>query len=179
VGRLLQLQGRSVRVHDPAFGKQHGVAVGAAALNCSNCHAERFCKDCHAAEGRRRFHEINFASAHAAAAYGREDDCRACHNNEAFCRECHRSLGLGSKGRLDVAFHSAQPLWLLQHGRAARQGIENCAACHAQKDCLTCHATTGWGINPHGRNFDAAREARRAPVSCLLCHLQVPGRSPR
>lgn len=167
-----------VRVHDPAFATEHRGAIGTGALTCSNCHTASFCSDCHAGEGRRRFHRANFAQAHADAAFSRESDCAACHSNEAFCRECHRSAGLTAKGRLDVAFHTAQPLWLLQHGRAARQGIESCAACHAQRDCMACHSTTGWGISPHGRNFDAAREARRAPTSCLLCHLQVPGRSP-
>jgi hypothetical protein len=164
----------SVRVHDPGFRTAHRAQASAGALSCSGCHEQRFCSDCHAGEGRRRFHPANFTVRHAANAYGRDTDCSSCHNTEAFCRDCHARTGMGSRGRLDVAFHSAQPTWLLQHGRAARQGLQNCATCHAQRDCLTCHSTVGWGINPHGRGFDARAMAARTPTTCLACHLEVP-----
>lgn len=165
---------RIVRVHDPGFRDAHRDQAASGALSCSGCHAQRFCSDCHTGEGGRRYHRANFVLRHAADAYGREADCSSCHNTQAFCKECHRESGLASRGRLDVAFHDAQPQWLLQHGRAARQGLQNCAACHAQRDCLACHATTGWGINPHGPGFNASRMAKRAPLSCLACHLEVP-----
>ncbi|HSA55630.1 MAG TPA: hypothetical protein VLE53_07985, partial [Gemmatimonadaceae bacterium] len=165
---------RMVRVHDLGFRDVHRDQAASDALTCSGCHARRFCADCHTGEAGRRYHRVNFAVGHAADAYGREVDCASCHNTQAFCRECHREAGLSSRGRLDVAFHDAQPQWLLQHGRAARQGLQNCASCHAQRDCLTCHATTGWGINPHGPGFNASRMAKRSPLNCLACHLEVP-----
>lgn len=165
---------RTVRVHDPGFRDAHRDQAASGALTCSGCHAQRFCSDCHTGEGGRRYHRANFVVRHAADAYGRETDCASCHNTQAFCKECHQESGLSSRGRLDVAFHDAQPQWLLQHGRAARQGLQNCASCHAQRDCLACHATTGWGVNPHGPGFNAARMAKRAPLSCLACHLEVP-----
>jgi hypothetical protein len=145
-------------------------------MTCSGCHAQTFCADCHAGENKRRFHPANFAMRHSADAYGRETNCASCHNTEAFCRDCHREGGLASRGRLDVAFHTAQPLWLLQHGRAARQGLESCASCHEQRDCMACHSTTGWGVNPHGRDFNADRMAKKAGVSCGFCHLTPPTR---
>ncbi|MEW5917273.1 MAG: cytochrome c3 family protein, partial [Gemmatimonadota bacterium] len=167
-----------VRVHDAAFKTEHRVAAGAGALNCAGCHATKFCSDCHTGElsSTRLFHKANFAQSHATSSYGREADCASCHNAEAFCRACHTQSGLTSRGRLDVAYHTAQPQWLLQHGRAARQGLQNCTSCHLQRDCLTCHSTTGWGISPHGPGFDASREAKRAPVMCLACHVEIPGR---
>lgn len=169
---------RKVAVHDAGFRDAHRVAAGAGALNCAGCHTQRFCSDCHTGEASsaRRFHAANFAVSHATSAYGREADCASCHNAEAFCRACHTQSGLTSRGRLDVAYHNAQPQWLLQHGRAARQGLQNCTSCHVQRDCLTCHSTTGWGISPHGPGFDAAREAKRAPVMCLACHVELPTR---
>jgi hypothetical protein len=165
-----------VRVHDVEYATAHRVQAGAAALDCAGCHEQRFCSDCHTGEAsaRRRFHAANFAVSHATSSYAREAECASCHNAESFCRACHAQSGLASRGRLDVAYHTAQPQWLLQHGRAARQGLQSCTSCHVQRDCLTCHATTGWGINPHGRNFDAAREAKRAPVMCLACHVELP-----
>jgi hypothetical protein len=165
-----------VRVHEPDFMISHRSQVGAAALSCAGCHAQRFCSDCHTGEAAsmRRFHSANFIVSHASPAYARDTECAACHNAEAFCRSCHMQSGLASQGRLDVAYHTAQPQWLLQHGRAARQGLQNCTSCHVQRDCLTCHSTIGWGINPHGRGFDAERQAKRAPVMCLACHVEVP-----
>lgn len=167
---------RIVRVHGANVRGTHGVEASAGALSCAGCHEQRFCSDCHAGEGMRRFHAANFVQRHAADSYGRETECSSCHNAELFCRSCHRESGLASKGRLDVAFHDAQPLWLLQHGRAARQGLQSCATCHAQRDCMTCHSTIGWGVNPHGPGFRAERLSSRNATQCLMCHLQVPGR---
>lgn len=167
---------RIVRVHDPGFRTGHKGVASASAASCSGCHEQSFCSACHTGEGTRRFHAANFVQRHAADSYGQETRCASCHNTELFCRSCHRTSGLATQGRLDAAFHDAQPQWLLQHGRAARQGLQSCATCHAQRDCQTCHSTLGWGVNPHGPGFNAARAASRNATQCLLCHLQVPGR---
>ena len=166
---------RPVRVHDAAFRSNHKAAA-ASSMSCASCHEQRFCSDCHAGEAPGRFHRANFVQRHAADSWGRETQCSSCHNTELFCRSCHRESGLASRGRLDVAFHNAQPQWLLQHGRAARQGLQSCATCHAQRDCLACHSTVGWGVNPHGQGFKAGRLADLNATQCLLCHLRVPGR---
>ena len=81
---------------------------------------------------------------------------------------------MASDGRRNVAFHTAQPLWLIQHGRAARQGLESCASCHAQRDCMQYHSTVGRGVNPHGSEFDAERMAKRNRQVCFACHLGDP-----
>lgn len=166
----------AVRVHEADFRTNHKSAAAVSVQSCSGCHEQRFCSDCHAGEGSRRFHVANFVQRHAADSYGRETQCASCHNAELFCRSCHRESGLASRGRLDAAYHDAQPQWLLQHGRAARQGLQSCATCHAQRDCLACHSTIGWGVNPHGPGFRAGRAAARNATQCLLCHLKVPGR---
>lgn len=165
---------RRVRVHDALFRNNHKTAAGAAPQSCAGCHEQRFCSDCHAGERTRGFHAANFMQRHAASSYGRDVQCASCHNTELFCRSCHRTAGLTSRGRLDAAFHDAQPQWLLQHGRAARQGLQSCATCHAQRDCLACHSTLGWGVNPHGPGFNASRAAAQNATQCLMCHLQVP-----
>ena len=167
---------REVRVHDDGFRTGHGAQAAAGGLTCEGCHEQRFCSDCHAGENQRRFHPSNFAQRHAADSYGRETECASCHNAELFCRSCHQQSGLTTRGRLDAAFHNAQPQWLLQHGRAARQGLQGCTTCHVQRDCLTCHSTIGWGVNPHGPGFRAERLANRNATQCLMCHLKVPGR---
>lgn len=78
-------------------------------------------------------------------------------------------------GRLGQGFHDAEPLWLLRHPQAARQGLESCTSCHTQQDCMQCHSTVGsFQVNPHGRDFDARRAQKRNAAICLACHLGNP-----
>lgn len=165
---------RIVRIHPADFVDRHGVAASSGQLNCQGCHEERTCSTCHNGGARRRFHAFNFVSRHAASAVGRERDCTACHNTETFCRECHRGQGREARGSADVAFHDRQPLWLQQHGQAARQEMQTCVTCHQQRDCMRCHADIGLKVNPHGPGFDAERMARRNRQICLACHLSDP-----
>jgi hypothetical protein len=123
----------------------------------------------------RRYHVANFVSTHAPQAYSRETDCSSCHSLEAFCRDCHRQIGLAATGNTrSTVFHNAQPLWLIQHGRAARQDLKSCTTCHQQTYCMQCHSDLGARNNPHGPQFDAARMASKNPRICLYCHFTNP-----
>lgn len=168
-----------VRVHAADYARVHGTEASARQMDCTSCHVQKFCSDCHAGEGRRRFHPANFVQRHAPEAWGREQDCASCHNPEAFCRSCHASAGLVSSGGLSSAYHTRQPGWLLQHGQAARQGLESCTTCHVQRDCMQCHSRSGWNVSPHGPGFDAERMQRRAPGTCAMCHVGDPLANPR
>jgi hypothetical protein len=167
---------RKVRVHPLHFLRMHYAVAASGELQCSGCHTQRFCTDCHGGERvTRRYHPTNFLYTHAPQAYGRETDCTSCHSTEAFCRSCHRQLGLAAKTNArSTVFHNAQPLWLLQHGRAARQGLNACATCHQQTYCMQCHSDLGARINPHGPGFDAAKMQSRNPGMCLMCHFSNP-----
>jgi len=165
-----------VRVHPADFLRTHGPMAASGELQCASCHTQRFCSDCHAGERvTRRYHPANFLSTHAPQAYGRETDCSSCHSTEAFCRSCHRQAGLAAKTNArSTVFHNAQPLWLLQHGRAARQDLKSCTTCHQQTYCMQCHSDLGARINPHGPGFDAARMSSKNPQLCLMCHFKNP-----
>ncbi len=165
-----------VRVHPAGFARSHGPAAASGVQQCASCHSQRTCQSCHASERTtRRYHPANFVSTHAPQAYSRETECSSCHSTESFCRDCHRQTGLTAKGNLRSAvFHNAQPLWLLQHGRAARQDLKSCATCHQQTYCMQCHSDLGSRVNPHGKDFDAARMSARNPALCLYCHLTNP-----
>jgi len=165
-----------VTVHPAGFIPTHGVVAASGELECSGCHAQRFCSDCHAGENvTRRYHPANFLAAHAPQAYGREVDCTTCHSTETFCRACHRQAGLAAKTNArSTVFHNAQPLWLLQHGRAAREDLNSCTTCHQQTYCMQCHSDLGSRIDPHGPGFDAARMASKNPEMCLMCHFKNP-----
>jgi hypothetical protein len=166
---------RRVRPHPPGYVTHHGTEAAAGPQTCQGCHTEqRFCSDCHDGEGRRRFHPPNFTMRHPSDAYGREKDCALCHQPEIFCRSCHVQTGLASDGGSGPGYHNAQPLWLLQHGRAARQQLQSCTTCHTQLDCMQCHSQVGWKVNPHGANFNARAMWNRNRLMCLRCHATDP-----
>jgi hypothetical protein len=162
--------------HAPeSFQHDHAALASADPQQCQACHTQRFCEDCHDAPATPSFHPRNFTAQHASAAFGRRLECSTCHETRTFCRSCHIQQGMGAQGRLDPGFHDAQPLWLLRHAQAARQGLESCTSCHTQRDCMQCHSQLGaFGVNPHGPDFDAARVQKRNPLICLACHVSDP-----
>ena len=170
----------TAEVHPSGFGARHGVDAADGGATCAGCHAQEFCVECHAGASNPRFHEPDFVDRHGPDAYAQEVECTSCHSAEVFCRACHAGAGLGSRGRLDVAFHTANPFWLTGHGQAARQGLNGCVTCHSESDCLQCHAAVGgWGINPHGPGFDSSHLADVGRLGCLPCHRGgIPGGAP-
>ena len=164
------------RTHQRPAWPGRGRSTRSEAANCTTCHVRVECEACHSAPDRAPFHPSNFESRHAAASYARQLECSSCHSTERFCRDCHQQLGMRSEGRLGSGFHDAEPLWLLRHGQAARQGLESCASCHQQTDCLQCHSTVGaFQVSPHGPGFDPERARSRNPAICFVCHVTVPG----
>ena len=158
-------------VHASGFATTHGTVAASEEATCLGCHVQETCTSCHEGSERPAFHQGNFLEMHGPEAYGNELDCASCHNPEVFCRACHQGVGLTSQGGIDIAFHSARPFWLLGHGASARQGLEGCVTCHAQAFCTRCHsAVGGWGINPHGPDFDPDRAADASREGCVACH---------
>ena len=150
-------------LHSADIASRHGSVAASARVNCAQCHSEQTCSACHAAQESRRFHADNFIERHAVEVFASSADCQSCHNTERFCRDCHARTGIASSGRMNAAFHNGQAKWVLSHGQAARTGMESCASCHRQNDCVRCHsATGGWGVNPHRPGFRAS--ARAAPI---------------
>jgi hypothetical protein len=162
----------SKQVHPVGFGSSHGTMAAGDGANCSSCHQTKFCTDCHRGTDSKKFHPPNFAARHGPDSYAASSDCASCHNRQVFCQSCHTGLGLASasSGR-SGSFHNRQPVWLLQHGQAARQNLEGCTTCHTQANCLRCHsAKGGWNVSPHGPNFNAERERAKNPITCNRCH---------
>jgi Cytochrome c7 and related cytochrome c len=167
--------GGVVRVHPMDFVRTHGSVAASGRMSCSGCHQASYCASCHQGNGQRRYHPNDFIARHASEAYARETQCASCHNTEVFCRSCHRDVGIGAaSNRRSGAAHAGQPLWLLQHGEAARRGMQSCASCHQQTDCMQCHSTLAGRINPHGPDFDAKKMQKRNPSLCAYCHVGPP-----
>ena len=177
--------------HTAFFLDDHRASAASATESCVVCHVvEQQCQVCHLGaktieppgKDVALYHPFNFMQQHSAAAWNRETECATCHNTAAYCQECHAQLGYGTPpgtmGRTTTGYHNSDPGFLYGHGQAARQGLESCASCHAQQDCLQCHsAKMGRNVSPHGPGFDAERLADKNPQLCLVCHYSVPGGS--
>lgn len=174
---------RSPPSHTPFFRDNHRVLASGAASECETCHVrDQSCVGCHlGSETLDRpdqdvalYHPADFLEQHATAAWNREVECASCHNTEVFCRSCHTGLGRASAGRTVTGYHNEDVAFQLGHGPAARQGLESCASCHAQQDCLACHsATNGRRVNPHGPDFDADKLRSKNRELCLFCHFST------
>lgn len=159
--------------HGANFASRHASPAAAKPSTCAGCHVRADCLECHrsTAAAGPGYHPAGFLSRHPAAAYARESNCSDCHNVGAFCTTCHVNAGLSSHGPLRSGYHDASRSFLLGHGQAARQSLESCVACHAERDCLTCHSAQGGRhFNPHGPGFDANRLRRKNPEMCTACH---------
>lgn len=162
--------------HESMFFLQaHSILASASPTNCQTCHVERFCVECHDGPVDGGYHPANFTVRHAADAYGRDAECSSCHEARVFCRACHAEVGVAGRRRGVSGYHDASPVWLLQHGQAARQNLESCASCHRQVDCTRCHGVLGaFKVSPHRAGFDAERAWASSARTCLACHIGNP-----
>lgn len=169
--------------HGSGWRDRHAAEAAASPQTCADCHVRADCLDCHrtdAASGSPGYHPANFLSRHPAAAYSRETSCADCHNVRAFCSTCHAQAGLVASRPLGSRYHDANRSFVAGHGVAARQSLESCVACHAERDCLTCHSALGrYRFSPHGPDFNAERLRKRNPSMCAVCHgTTIPGGGP-
>lgn len=159
--------------HGESFRTRHAAAANAVPATCSGCHVRNDCLECHRPDAARAagYHPAGFLARHPAAAYARETSCSDCHNAGQFCTSCHARSGLAAQGPLRHGYHDSNQFFVAGHGGAARQSLETCVSCHAERDCLTCHSAIGGRhVDPHGPGFDATRLARKNPQMCTACH---------
>jgi hypothetical protein len=182
-GKGAQTKRRRPESHGPDFSRNHAASASARPQTCAACHARPACLECHrpgAADAPPGYHPTGFLTTHPVAAYSRESSCSECHSQTQFCTNCHVSAGLISPGQLrGTGFHDAKQAFSLNHGQAARQNLESCVACHAERDCLTCHSSLGGRrFNPHGPGFDPATLQRKNSQACSACHGALIPESP-
>ncbi len=161
--------------HTPDFRENHSAEANARPRACEICHVRSMCLDCHRPDvaPQSRYHRSGFVTRHPSAAYAREANCSDCHNGAQFCQSCHQQTGVVAARRIGVTgYHDAFRGFSLGHGQAARQSLESCASCHAERDCVVCHSAVGGGFrfNPHGPGFNAARVRSKNPSVCIACH---------
>jgi len=167
------LERRPPAFHGASFADDHRAMALSEPATCGGCHVRADCLDCHrpGAGAGTSYHPAGFLARHPAAAYARETSCSECHNTAGFCADCHKAAGLVSTGPLRPGYHDANGAFIVGHGQAARQSLETCVSCHAERDCLTCHSALGGRrFDPHGPGFDAAQLLRKNPQMCTVCH---------
>jgi hypothetical protein len=162
--------------HTREFRERHAAEANARPRTCETCHARPQCLECHRPDAGRQsgYHPPSFVTRHPSSAYAREANCSDCHNPAQFCQSCHQQAGLvAAGGRIGPrGYHDAFRGFSLGHGQAARQSLESCASCHAERDCTACHSAVGGGFrfSPHGPGFNAARMRSKNPSVCIACH---------
>jgi hypothetical protein len=164
--------------HTGEFRTQHAADANARPATCETCHTRANCLSCHRPDGSRQvgYHPQGFITRHPSSAYTREANCADCHNPAQFCQSCHKVSGIVASGRIGPSgYHDAFRGFSLGHGQAARQSLESCASCHAERDCTACHSAVGGGFrfSPHGPGFDAERMRAKNPSVCIACHGRV------
>jgi hypothetical protein len=174
--------------HDQNWLRRHGMMATRSATVCNQCHSQTDCNTCHDAtqtltvEARRPDaverdfeHRGDFMSRHPIEARSQPATCLKCHSASS-CDSCHLARGI-SAGRLDspnphpVGWVGPNTTSRDFHGRAARQNILVCTACHDQgpaTNCIRCHSVGGFGGNPHPRGWDSARST--GDGMCRYCH---------
>lgn len=164
--------------HDADWLRMHGAQAKGG--DCAVCHIEADCVSCHVDTWamEARVHPPNYALLHSVEARQGLTDCTTCHRLDTFCQACHAETRvvpeLAYAPPSSVAFHP--PGWLdvgapNNHGIQARRDIQECASCHIETDCISCHV----GINPHPPEFRFQCQTwlQADASSCARCHLDT------
>jgi hypothetical protein len=188
--------------HGPTFRTDHAAAARADESYCASCHRRAECVDCH--QGAMKpldFHGNDYVSIHALDARRGRPDCSACHRLQTFCVGCHSRAGVAADGKGSTFVPPSQgpgrryhpPGWVeydgggpvtgddtrgaRHHAFEAQRNIRQCAACHRESFCLTCHSAQPGSarVNPHPSDWRGSRRCeallRRARRMCLRCHV--------
>lgn len=156
--------------HGATWALSHRPAAKANTPDCSACHTQEYCLECHKAgfadeqghfgNSLTNVHRSEFQVTHPLAARTDPQLCTSCHEVR-FCSDCHnafnagrartpshrRTFDLGLNGDID-AIH-------------ASVNATQCDACHVQGQVVPDFAH--WSA-------DHARDARRNLVTCQSCH---------
>jgi hypothetical protein len=174
--------------HDADFVRGHRVLAGKAGSNCSQCHQQSWCLDCHQGGGdgsdpaKETFgrdyipksHRSDFITIHPIKAQDNPQNCYRCHDRK-YCNDCHGRFPMGSlriKSHMMLGPNGQKYTAAFgEHSTEARRNLQSCQACHPDGDvCIQCHSSGK--VNPHPRSWKAGRfKDRTNEKVCLKCHL--------
>ena len=163
--------------HTQGWLARHGIIALTERDDCLTCHTEQSCASCHNTQSGKPLahHPQNYLITHRLSARQDTQDCTSCHRQETSCLGCHKDLmaspqtfpaqrdGFHPAGWLDAS--SSQ-----NHGVMARRDINECASCHAEQDCVSCHQ----GISPHPPEWrtQCQQWLNQNAQACVKCHTQ-------
>ncbi|MFO0548171.1 MAG: cytochrome c3 family protein [Polyangiaceae bacterium] len=174
--------------HTPDWIDRHKTVAANDTSFCASCHREEDCGECHDGRVRNRtVHPNDWITMHATAAELDNPRCVSCHQLSTFCGDCHRRTGVARDAPIanrpaGAQFHPPRAVWVEaprsagHHSWEAQRNLNACVACHAERDCATCHAASrvpgGANINPHPTGFvnKCSVALSRNPRPCLVCH---------
>jgi len=158
--------------HGGGWNVDHRLAAVKSQANCTACHDQAFCQDCHfgggidprlhvanrGADYKPRSHRTDFREVHPIAAFDNPASCSRCHP-ASFCSECHARFRPE-----DLQFSSHRRGW---SDRPASPGGPKHSS-FPPDSCQTCHP--GSVLPSHEWSGSHAREARRNLAACQACH---------
>jgi hypothetical protein len=183
-------------VHDMNWRRDHAVIAKQDDGYCANCHRKEFCVGCHNGSVKPMdLHGNDYVTLHTIDARRNNPDCSACHRVQTFCVGCHSRTGVAFDGKggefkapfltgdTSAGFHPSG--WVDfgtrsqdHHSFEAQRNIKQCAACHREQFCTTCHSavpSNAYRVNPHPAGWLGSRRckalAKRAGRMCLRCHV--------
>ncbi len=168
--------------HDRDWGVRHRWVAADRGTLCAQCHKERECTQCHDARERpRAIHPNDWLTLHPQHARRSATDCQGCHSVQTFCMECHARLGISQAAapevRTPARTHPPASQWtgsINQHGREALRSLATCVSCHAERDCVRCHAAglPSGARSPHPTRFreTCASALSQSSRACIACH---------
>lgn len=177
--------------HDADFLRGHRILAGKAGSNCSQCHDQAWCLDCHQGglldgtnlekenfgrDSHPKSHRSDFISIHPIQAQNNQQQCIRCHDQK-YCNACHSRF---PKGSLRIKSHNpagadhqiyAATNWKSEHSAEARRNLQSCQTCHPDGDvCIQCHSSGK--VRPHPRNWRSGNfKDRSSGKVCQKCHL--------
>lgn len=119
--------------------EQHGMDAAGKVSNCSQCHTQESCDECHQGENiYGKPHPEGWLFNHfTEASFG--GDCMVCHESREECTTCHRAWQ-PVPHPLGAAFANSEGG---QHTELAESFIEACISCHDvggdDPTCARCH----------------------------------------
>jgi len=166
-----------IDIHPLEWVTQHADEASLRRDWCETCHrSENYCQDCHEGDNLSGItHSLDYSLTHGLDAASKEIDCSQCHDSRQFCNECHVR-------ELRLPWQHSTITWLMDHGDAARDDIENCASCHDEQDptCSRagCHVDRDGlaGTDPAIHPQSMSRFDRSGPwhddksYFCFQCH---------
>lgn len=177
--------------HGADFNREHKALASRAGNNCSQCHSQAWCLDCHKGGGsgddltkgnagrdyKPKTHRSDWIGMHGQKLQDNQQQCYRCHD-QRYCSDCHGKLPQKFNGPPGFKSHNTNATsnsskWGSDHASEARRNLQACQTCHENAStCKQCHSATTGGVRPHPRNFQAGNFNDRSKGKvCLQCHL--------